>query len=105
MTKIISNSGSLILNDTSSMAIGMLRCRVEGDYVLVSDGGSIQWKLNYKETTVDGDSVDSSEDLLSTISSFSKGGGNGTEAVESVTGDFVSGTSSNPVINLPTDVV
>src|SRR5690606_21294223 len=41
---------------------------------------------------------------LEKICSFKRGGGSGIGAVESVTGVLVSGTSSNPAIDLPTDV-
>ena len=54
---------------------------------------------------MDGDIFESQEELVSALSAFSKGGGSGEGAVESVTGDLVTGTAENPIINLPTDVL
>lgn len=67
-------------------------------------GGSI---YNFDEVDCDGDTQIDKESLITWLNAnlFKNGGGSGGGAVESVTGNLVSGTSVNPVINLPADVV
>lgn len=78
MTTIISNEGSLILGGKSSISKGLILADIVGDLVIVQPRG---WRLNYEDTTIDGESFASSEELLAKISSFSKGGGGTGEGV------------------------
>lgn len=66
---------------------------------LAALGTAISFNLPVS-TTLDGVASATLGELASKLSSFKKGGGSGTGAVESVTGDLVGGSSDNPTVNL-----
>lgn len=103
MGKIISNSGSLVLNEgAGTISLGQIGCSVKDGKVFVTDGSSkVKWILDHTKTTVDGESFGTAKLLAEKISSFKKGGGDGGNGVASVTGTLVSGTDKNPVIDNP----
>lgn len=105
MPEIISNQGSIILNDNQSLAKGTFRVSVKDDMVFVhTNCGSNRWELKTSETTVDGESFTEPKDLLAKLANFSRGGGSTGEGVQSVgVGPGLSVDDSdpnNPVINL-----
>jgi hypothetical protein len=57
----------------------------------------------YQDCTIDGSQVENLQELLDYAKEnlFSVGGGSGGGAVERVTGDLVTGTPTNPVVDLP----
>lgn len=100
---IISNSGSLVINGgSSSMPKGGYTVTTDGSLVYVKAiGSSTGWKLDPAETTLDGASFSTPQDLVTALSDFSRGGTGPGSGVQSVTGDGVGGTAENPVISYP----
>ena len=74
-----------------------------------SDNGLMYggFMYSFNEVDCDGSIQPDKESLITWLNSnlFKNGGGSGGGAVESVTGNLVSGTATNPVINLPIDVI
>lgn len=101
---IISNSGSLVINGgSSSMPKGGYTVTTDGSLVYVKAiGSSTGWKLDPAETTLDGASFGTPQDLVTALSDFSRGGTGPGSGVQSVTGDGVGGTPENPVLSYPT---
>lgn len=102
MAKIISNGNSLVWGSNQSVFYGSFRLSCSGDYVTLYSGPHM-WRMDYRDTTVDGEIFGSAKELLSKLSTFSEGGGNGegVAGVKSVTGNLVTGTSSDPVVSVP----
>lgn len=105
MAKITTNGKALLWgDDQQAVFYGSYRLSINGDFVNLYHGTSV-WRLDYKDTTIDDESFDSAKSLLNKLSTFSKGGGSGEGAVESVTGDGVDNTDpSNPVLFWPPEV-
>lgn len=100
MAKITTNGKALLWgDDQQAVFYGSYRLSITGDYVNLYHGTSV-WRLDYKDTTIDEESFDSAKALLNKLSTFSNGGGSGSGAVNSVTGNLVSGTGSDPVISI-----
>lgn len=99
---IISNSGSLVLNGgASTVPKGGYTVSTSNEKVYVKSG-SVTWTLDFNDTTIDGDSYGSVKELASAVSDFSRAGTGPGSGVQSVTGDGVGGTASNPVLSFPT---
>lgn len=99
---IVSNTGSLVLNDGSStVPKGGYTVSTSNDKVYVKSG-SVTWTLDFNDTTLDGADYGSAKELAAALSDFSRGGTGPGTGVQSVTGDGVGGTPSNPVLTFPT---
>lgn len=99
--RITAKNNSVVVNGLQCEK-GKLSIGVNGDNILVKN---LYGKLS--DVTINGNSystmqefIDAADELL-----FENGGGAPGEGVQSVTGDLVSGTSANPIVNLPVDVV
>lgn len=97
-----SDKGYFLINDLQFQK-GSLTVKYTDDGVVVANT-----YVKLDEISVDGAIASSVDDLRDAIGDvlFNIGGsagGNG--GVESVTGDLVSGTTENPVVNLPSDVL
>lgn len=108
MAKIISNSKYIEIDGTTAISLfdnaKVIKIK-NGVRVVFSSGSHID--IPYVGTTVDGVEVDSPSDLYIFFKDKgfrSSGTGSGTAGVQSVTGNIVSGTSDNPVVNMPTDI-
>lgn len=75
MAAIISNPGSLVLDGLSSIPRGSYSVSSDEDKVYVHFG-PVKWTIDLT-TTIDGATAASIPELVSLISSFSKGGGDG----------------------------
>ncbi len=73
--------------------------------VRLSDAGQ-SINIPFQGTTIDGNAVANKEDLLSFFEAqgFKNGGGAPSVGVQSVTGNIVSGTPENPVVNMPANI-
>lgn len=106
INEIITNEGGIVLKTSTGfngMSKGNITVIGSGDVAKVrSSSNDLIWALDYKVTTIDGESFESCGDLVKKLLSFKKGGGSGEGAVESVTGDLVDNEdTSNPIVNLP----
>lgn len=74
---IVSNTGALVRNGgVATVPKGGYTVSISEDFVYV-ESGSIKWKLDYKDTTLDGASFANAKELAVALSNFSKGGGDG----------------------------
>lgn len=92
---IVSNTGSLVLNDGSStVPKGGYTVSTSNDKVYVKSG-SVTWTLDFNDTTLDGNDYGSAKELASALSDFSRGGsGPGPEPGDAVWGG-ITGTLSD----------
>lgn len=92
---IVSNTGSLVLNDGSStVPKGGYTVSTSNDKVYVKSG-SVTWTLDFNDTTLDGADYGSAKELASALSDFSRGGsGPGPEPGDAVWGG-ITGTLSD----------
>lgn len=83
MANVITVVGdNFVLNGRSSAPLGISSLNIAGDAVnLRYSPGSVSWSLDYKNTTVDGATFPSVQELFDSLASFSKGGGGTGEGV------------------------
>ena len=106
MANIISKEKCIVI-DGASLPLNSMMCNEIGNGAMLTIiGGSGVIKLMVSETTIDGVAVTDRAQLIAFLQDncFSiKGGGSGGDgAVDSVTGNLVTGTSTNPIVDLPT---
>ena len=79
MAIITTNEGSIIIDNgtISSEPKGTFSCKIVGDVLQLRSQIGVTYDLKASDTTVDGASFTDPKDLLDTLSSFSKGGGDG----------------------------
>lgn len=104
--KITTNEGSILIYSDEDILLGSIPFGAQT--VALSMKGVrlslVHSNITYnvpENATINGQSFNDATELAEKLSSFKKGGGNGSSGVASVTGNLVSGTPENPVINHP----
>lgn len=102
MANITSKEKCIVIDKASIPLNSMVCTELSNGARLTFVGTSSFIDINVADTTIDGTPVTNKAQLITYLqaNSFSVGGGSGGGAVESVTGNLVSGSSSNPVISL-----
>lgn len=105
MAVIITNTNWLQI-DGARLQKGKWDLSLTVSGVRLSDAGE-RIDIPYIGTTIDGATVTGADELFAFFEAQgfrSSGTGSGTGGVQSVTGNIVSGTAENPVVNMPADI-